>query len=141
MQLNLKTDYALRMLMTLAHAKDVISIDWIAERHGISRNHLAKVAQDLSASGFIETLRGRGGGVRLAKAPADINIGTVVRELENLEGFVDCMGGKGQCALSGGCGLTPVLSGALGAFLDHLDRFTLARIVSDRDAAIAKLFA
>ncbi len=79
--------------------------------------------------------------MRLAKAPCDINIGTVVRELENLEGSVDCMGGKGKCALAGGCGLTPVLSGALGAFLDHLDGFSLAGIVSDRDAAIAKLFA
>ena len=141
MQLNLKTDYALRMLMTLAHAEDVVSVDWIAEKHAVSSNHLAKVAQNLSAAGYVKTLRGRGGGVRLAKPPDQINVGTVVRELENLDGFVDCMGGKGTCMLIGACGLTPVLAGALEAFLAHLDGFTLDTLTVDREQAIMHLFA
>lgn len=141
MQLNLKTDYALRMLMTLAHAEGVVSVDWIAEKHGVSRNHLAKVAQDLSAAGYVETIRGRGGGLRLAKKPDQINIGTVVRQLENLDGFVECMGGKGNCMLIGICGLTPVLADALEAFLSHLDGHTLESLTARRGEAHRQLFA
>jgi len=139
MQLNLRTDYALRMLMTLAAKDEVVSIDWIAEQHKISRNHLAKVAQDLAAEGFVETLRGRGGGVRLAHTPKDINIGNVVRRLENLEGFVACMGGKENCVIESACGLKPALGGALQAFLNHLDGFTLAQITGKRSALLDKL--
>lgn len=132
MQLNLRTDYALRMLMTLAREKGVVSIDWIASKHAISRNHLAKVAQELAALGVIETQRGRGGGVKLARSPEAINVGAIVRSLENLEGFVDCMGGKGECVLAGACGLAPVLAGALEAFLEYLDRYTLADITAGK---------
>ena len=82
MQLNLRTDYALRMLMALAATDRTLSIDWIAQRYAISRNHLAKVAQDLAAAGFVDTQRGRGGGLRLARPAADINVGAVVRSLE-----------------------------------------------------------
>ena len=132
MQLNLKTDYALRVLMILAAKDEVASIDWIADQYGISRNHLAKVAQALSASGFIETLRGRNGGIRLARPPEEINVGDVVRKLENVEGFVACMGGNANCSIDGLCGLKPALAGALEAFLSHLDRFNLAQITGNR---------
>ncbi len=114
--------------MALAAKDEVVSIDWIAEKYGISRNHLAKVAQSLAAEGFIETLRGRGGGIRLARASSQINVGDVVRRLENLDGFVVCMGGKSDCTIDGLCGLKPALSGAIEAFLSHLDRFSLAQI-------------
>lgn len=130
MQLNLKTDFALRMLMTLAARESVTSIDWIAERYGLSRNHLAKVAQDLAAHGFIETIRGRGGGIRLAHRPDQINVGEVVRKLETTDSFVACLGPTPDCAIDGICGLKPALSGALNAFLCHLDRFTLADITA-----------
>ena len=132
MQLNLRTDYALRMLMALAAKDEVVSVDWIAEQYGISRNHLAKVAQSLAADGFIETLRGRSGGIRLARPPEEINVGDVVRKLENLQGFVACMGSNTDCAIDGICGLKPALSGALEAFLSHLDRFNLAQITGNR---------
>lgn len=141
MQLNRKTDYALRMLMTLARADGIISIDWIADRHRISANHLAKVAQELSALGYVETVRGRRGGVRLALAPDHINIGAVVRKLENLSGFVDCMGGKQECVLAAACGLTPVLARALEAFLSHLDRYTLKEITQGQGQKIDQLLA
>ena len=139
MQLNLRTDYALRMLMALAATDRTLSIDWIAQRYAISRNHLAKVAQDLAAAGFVDTQRGRGGGLRLARPAADINVGAVVRALENLDGFVAYMGGKAECAINGACGLKPALSGALEAFLAHLDGFTLADIAADRTRLLDRL--
>ena len=141
MQLNLRTDYALRMMMALAASDDTLSIDWIAEHYGISRNHLAKVAQDLAAAGFIETQRGRGGGLRLARPPAQINVGAVVRTLEHFDGFVACMGGKADCVIDGVCGLKPALAGALEAFLAHLDRYTLDDIVAERHAVLRRLAA
>lgn len=128
MQMSLKTDYALRVLMVLASTGEVRSIDWIADHYGISRNHLAKVAQQLAAAGFVETVRGRSGGLRLAAPPDRINVGAVVRDLERLDGFVACMGGPAPCAIDGACGLKPVLGGALDAFLRHLEGYTLADI-------------
>lgn len=139
MQLNLRTDYALRMLMTLAAKDEVLSIDWMADRHAISRNHLAKVAQDLASAGFVETQRGRGGGVRLARPPSEINVGAVVRCLENITGFVACMGGKENCVIDGACGLKPALSGALEAFMAHLDQFDLSQITGQRNRFLSQL--
>ncbi len=132
MQLSLRTDFALRMLMALATREDLVSIDWVADQYDISRNHLAKIAQELAASGFVETVRGRNGGLQLARPPSEINVGDVVRKLENTEGFVACMGGRVQCTIDGMCGLKPALSGALQAFLAHLDQFTLAQITDQR---------
>lgn len=128
MQLSLKTDYALRMLMALASTDEVLSVDWMAEHYGISRNHLAKVAQQLNAHGLVNTTRGRSGGMQLAREPDQINVGSIVREFERLDGFVACMGGEHACTIDGVCGLKSALGGALEAFLSHLDRFTLADI-------------
>lgn len=139
MQLSLKTDYALRILMALASTDDVLSVDWLAVHYGISRNHLAKVAQALTAAELVTTTRGRNGGMRLARSPADINVGSVVRSFERFEGFVACMGGAVPCAIEPACGLKPALAGALEAFLAHLDRFTLADIARRPDAIHAQL--
>jgi len=139
MQLTLKTDYALRILMALAATDEVLSVDWMAAHYGISRNHLAKVAQQLAAAGLVKTTRGRSGGMQLARAPTDINVGAVVREFERFEGFVACMGGEQTCAIEGACGLKPALGGALEAFLLHLDRFTLADIARRPGAIREKL--
>lgn len=126
MQLSLHTDYALRVLMLLGGSGAQWTIDDIAAWYGVSRNHLAKVVQSLQAEGLVETQRGRGGGLRLAQAPEEIVIGHVVRRLERFDGFVACFGTSSDCTLSGNCQLKPALSGALEAFLSHLDRFTLA---------------
>ncbi len=128
MQLSLKTDYALRMLMALAATDEILSVEWMAEHYGISRNHLAKVAQQMNAAGLVQTTRGRAGGMQLACPPEAINIGAVVREFERFEGFVACMGGETPCTIDGVCGLKPALGGALEAFMAHLDQFTLADI-------------
>lgn len=131
MQLSLHTDYALRVLMALAATGRQLSVDDIARRYDISRNHLAKVAQRLQAEGYVETFRGRGGGMRLAVPPEKIVVGDVVRRLETLDSFVGCFASGTGCAVNGLCALNPALSGALEAFLDHLDRFTLADLVPE----------
>jgi Rrf2 family nitric oxide-sensitive transcriptional repressor len=139
MQLSLHSDYALRVLMALASSERHLSVDEIARRYGISRNHLAKVAQRLQGQGFVTTLRGRGGGMRLARPADEIVVGDVVRRFENLESFVGCFAGGSGCAVSGLCALKPALGGAIEAFLAHLDQFRLSDLVPDRAAFIERL--
>jgi Rrf2 family nitric oxide-sensitive transcriptional repressor len=139
MQLSLHSDYALRVLMSLAASERQLSVDEIARRYGISRNHLAKVAQRLQGEGFIATFRGRGGGMRLARPAEEIVVGDVVRRFENLESFVACFAGGGGCVVNGLCGLKPALGGAIEAFLDHLDQFRLSDLVPDRAAFVKRL--
>ena len=139
MQLSLHTDYALRVLMALAASDEQLSVEWIARHYGISRNHLAKVAQGLQGEGLVLTYRGRGGGMRLARPAGEINVGDVVRRFESLDGFVACMSGGPGCAINGVCGLKPALAGALRAFLDHLDGYSLADLVSERWPMLRRL--
>lgn len=140
MQLSLHTDYALRTLMALAASGSQLSVDTIARRYGISRNHLAKVAQRLQAEGLVTTARGRTGGMRLARAVDDINVGDVVRRFETLDSFVACFGSAPTgCALQGVCGLNGALAGALDAFLTHLDGYRLSDLVLDRATILRRL--
>ena len=139
MQLSLHTDYALRILMALAASEEQLSVDWIARHYGISRNHLAKVAQGLQNEGLVHTFRGRGGGMRLARPPSEVNVGAVVRRFEALDSFVACMPGGPGCVINGACGLKPALAGAIKAFLAHLDQYSLADIVGRRDMLLKRL--
>ncbi|HWK42707.1 MAG TPA: Rrf2 family transcriptional regulator [Croceibacterium sp.] len=139
MQLSLYSDYALRVLMALAAGDRRLSVDDIAGRYRISRNHLAKVVQQLQNEGLIETFRGRGGGIQLAVPPDRIVVGKVVRQFENLESFVACFPDGGGCIVNGACALKPVLHGALDAFLAHLDRFRLSDLIPDPDAFVRRL--
>lgn len=130
MRLSLHSDYALRILMTLAATERQMSVDEIAGQYGISRNHLAKVAQRLQALGYVSAQRGRGGGLTLAHDPAEVGVGAVVRQFENLDGLVECMNSAtSTCAVRGACGLQGALGGALAAFLAHLDGYRLADLV------------
>ncbi|MBL8655745.1 MAG: Rrf2 family transcriptional regulator [Altererythrobacter sp.] len=132
MQLSLHSDYALRVLMALAASDRQLSVEEIARQYGISRNHLAKVSKRLQAQGFVETFRGRGGGMRLARSPEEIVVGDVVRRFENLSSFVGCFSAGPGCVVSGLCALKPALSGALDAFLNHLDGYLLSDLIADR---------
>ena len=133
MRLNLQTDYALRLLMFLAAEGRQASVDSIAEAFGVSRHHLMKVAQQLAALGYVEARRGRGGGLVLAREPATIVVGEVVRALESTGQFVECFdAGTNTCRIRGGCGLQGALRLALGDFMARLDRYTLADLVPDR---------
>lgn len=120
--------------MALAACDRQLSVEDIARQYGISRNHLAKVSQRLQSQGFVETFRGRGGGMRLARSPEEIVVGDVVRRFENLSSFVACFSAGPGCVVSGLCALKPALSGALDAFLNHLDRYLLSDLVADRSA-------
>lgn len=139
MQLSLHSDYALRVLMALAVGERQQSVEEIARRYGISRNHLAKVAQRLQAEGFVETFRGRGGGMRLAQPAEEIVVGDVVRRFENLESFAGCFAAAAGCKVNGLCALKPALNGALDAFLAHLDGYRLSDLVPDRAAFLKRL--
>jgi len=134
MRLNTFTDYCLRVLM-YAGARDgaLATIDEIAAAYGISRNHLMKVVLRLGQLGYLETVRGKGGGLRLAMAPATIGLGRLVRETEQDLALVECFQGyKQACAVEPACVLKKVLGEALGAFLDVLDGYTLADLLVPR---------
>jgi Rrf2 family nitric oxide-sensitive transcriptional repressor len=142
MQLSLHSDYAMRILMALAARRERLSVDEVARQYGISRNHLAKVAQELQTQGFITTTRGCRGGMELARPPEEIVVGDVVRRFERLDAFLSCFGtDTGGCAVNGACGLKPALSGALVAFLAHLDGYRLADLLPNRKAFLARLAA
>lgn len=130
------TDYALRALLHAAANPGVrLSITGVSGRHGISRNHMMKVINQLAIIGLIDTARGRGGGFTLAKEPADITLGAVVRHTEPSLQPADCA----KCVLNRGCGLKPILGEAMEAFLAVLDRRTLADALAESDVDIAAL--
>jgi Rrf2 family nitric oxide-sensitive transcriptional repressor len=131
MRMTLHTDYSLRMLAYAATRLDgACTVNDVAEAYGLSRNHLLKVAQTLRKLGFIETTRGRAGGIRMAMAPDQINIGALVRATEEDFSLVECMQAQGGgCVISPVCKLRGMLSEALTAYLAVLDKYTLADIV------------
>ena len=141
MRLTYHTDYALRMLIYLAlHENRPSRVTDVASSYGISRNHLLKVALKLSKLGYVTTLRGRAGGIALGRHPGEINLGEVVRRMEDGFVLVDCMRpAGGACAISPACRLKGVVREALDAFLSIFDSYTLADIVADRAALTALL--
>jgi Rrf2 family nitric oxide-sensitive transcriptional repressor len=132
-QLTSHTDYGLRILLTLgSEAPRHLSNAELAERHTISKAHVAKVVQHLVASGFVETLRGRSGGARLARLPEDIRVGDVVRALEPHLQFVECFQPhNSSCVFTGNCALTHTLLRAKAAMMRELDAATLASLLGD----------
>ncbi|MFQ5470128.1 MAG: Rrf2 family transcriptional regulator [Gammaproteobacteria bacterium] len=138
MQLTLYTDYSLRVLIYLGLKGDELTkITELAENYGISRNHLVKVVHNLGTKEFIHTTRGKGGGVRLARRPEQINIGEVVRHTEMNFNIVECFGNKGPgCPITPVCALKGVLGDAFRSFMNVLDQYTLADVLkNDRQLA------
>ena len=133
MRLTLHTDYALRLLMLLAlEPGELHTIEEIASRYDISRNHLMKVTQTLANAGFVDSLRGRGGGLRLAKPAGEIILGDVVRATEDGFNLVECFDRKSNsCVVAPVCGLRGPLEEALLAFLAALDAYSLADLVAN----------
>jgi Rrf2 family nitric oxide-sensitive transcriptional repressor len=131
MRLTVHTDYALRLLMLLAMEPDHLhTIEQVAQRYRISRNHLMKVAQTLVQAGFIHSLRGRGGGLSLARSAHEISLGAVVRATEDNFALVACLDGdRSSCVISPACGLPGPLAEALQAFLQVLDGYSLADMI------------
>ena len=122
MRLTSMTDYALRLLMYLAQQPErLCTIAEIAGAHGISQAHLMKITHQLGLAGWIETVRGKGGGMRLAALPGDINLGEVVRSMESDFRLVECFASGNSCVLTGQCQLSTIIQGALQSFMQHLD--------------------
>ena len=127
------TDFAMRVLMYLGLREegDLSTIKEIAERYGISENHLMKVVHQLGRHGFVTTVRGRQGGMKLAQPPADINLGEVVRRCEDDMRLVECFDpANNTCPISDACALPSILDEARAAFLAVMDRHTLADILA-----------
>lgn len=132
MRLTDYTDYALRVLMfCAAHPERSVTIAELAEHHGISKNHLMKVVNDLARQGFLQTTRGRGGGLRLLKPAQEIRIGDVVRASETDFKMVECFDASANtCTLTPHCQLKGVIQSAQRSFMAELDRATLADVIT-----------
>jgi Rrf2 family nitric oxide-sensitive transcriptional repressor len=131
MRLTDYTDYALRVLMYVgALPGRLVTVQEIADNHGISKNHLTKVVHRLGQAGLVETVRGRTGGVRLARDPATITLGEVVRLTEPDFTMVECFDEtRNTCSLSPTCVLKSALGRATGAYLHELDGIALASVL------------
>ena len=139
MYLTRHADYTMRLLIHLAVQGDRIStIQEIAQHYGISRNHLMKVAHRAIQAGYVEGVRGRTGGLKLAKRAQELNVGEILRAAEEWK-VVECFEPvSNRCPISGGCGLEPVLKEALEAYFAVLDRYSLDHIVR-RKALLVQL--
>ena len=132
MQLSKFSDYALRVVVHLAASPDrLLSTRQIAEIHDAKYNHMAKVTTWLVTEGYAESLRGRGGGLRLSRTPEEINLGQLVRKLEADKPVVECLGsdGTGACRLMPACGLSLALGDAQEAFFVSLDQLNLSSVI------------
>ncbi len=134
MRLTRFSDNAMRCLIALAVQPDeALSTERIAAQMGMSSDHLVKVVRRLAALGYVTTVRGRQGGVRLARDPASINIGDVIRATEDNLDLVECFDpGSSECPIAPACVLAPALDRALDAFFAVLQAYTLADIAAPR---------
>ena len=125
------TDYSLRVLIYLAAQPDdaLSTIAAIAQSYDISKNHLMKIVQALNTQGYVQTVRGKFGGLRLARAPADINLGNIVRQFEQGSPLVECFGEGNQCLITPACQLKNIFAQAMEQFFSELDQYTLADLV------------
>lgn len=139
MRLTRFSDNALRCLMTLAlEPERPITVHTIAQRMNMSYEHLVKIVQRLAELGYVETVRGRNGGVRLAMAPEDIRLGQLIRQTEENLALVECFDPEtNTCPIAPACQLAGVLDDALAAFLAVLDRRTLADTLEPREQLVA----
>lgn len=135
MKLNLQTDYALRVLIYVGtNAEGLSTIQQIADAFDISKAHLMKVVHRLGKAGYLDTVRGKNGGMRLKRAPDAIRIGDVVRSIEEDLAVIGCLGDPDYCRIQGPCVLQHALKDATNAFLGVLDGYTLATLLRPRNA-------
>lgn len=140
MRLTQWTDYTLRVLIYCAatHKREkAATISEIAEKHEISRSHLMKIVMELAAIGLLETIRGRGGGIRLLKPANQIVVGEVVRHTESDFNMVECFDNTSNtCKLNGRCKLKSALQTATNRYLETLDNLTIADLLPTNQLAL-----
>ncbi|MGE3822170.1 MAG: Rrf2 family transcriptional regulator [Isosphaeraceae bacterium] len=141
MHLTQFSDYGLRLVIYLGcHPERLASVEEVGRAFGISRHHLVKVVQTLTELGVVEAQRGRGGGMRLAMRPSEINVGWLVRQTEPHFDLVECFDpAKNTCPIAPACGLKGILSRAQRAFLGVLDEYHLDQLLSRRTDLAALL--
>ena len=138
MHLTRFTDYGLRTLIYLALRPDgLASIAEISGAYRISENHMVKVVHHLGQAGLIETIRGRNGGIRLARPAEDIGLGHVVRATEHSLALVECQAGE-PCAIGGVCRLQGIMDEAKEAMLAVFDRYSLADVIGPQNQALRR---
>lgn len=130
MRLTNFSDYALRLLMYAAARKDsLITIEEVSGVYDISRGHLMKIANTLTRAGYLKAVRGRSGGLTLAKPPHRIGLGDVIRATEPDFALVECFGAGNECIITRRCRLRGILHEGLDAFNAVLDKYTLADLM------------
>lgn len=143
MRLTTMSDYAMRLLMYVGQQPErLCTIAEVARAYEISEAHLTKITHQLALAGWLETVRGKGGGMRLAASPKDIGLGAVVRSIEPDFTLVECFSSDTACQLTSTCQLTGIIDGALQSFMQYLDRYTLADLLApdtESDATIQPL--
>ena len=134
MKLSLFSDYSLRVLMYAGLADGVFLLDDVAQAYGISRHHLAQVVHHLGKLGYLQTRRGRGGGIQLARPAEDIRIGKLVRQTEDQPVWVECFDPEtNTCRIEGACRLKGILAEAMNGFYAILDRYSLQDLIEGRN--------
>ncbi len=140
MRLTFHSDYALRVLIYLAVYPDrLATAEQIACAYGISRNHIVKIVQRLAHFGFVETVRGRSGGMQLARPAEEISVGDVLRVTEEDFDLVECFRPDSDCRITPVCRLKSALKAALEAYLEVLDKWTLAELAVNRQGLARRL--
>lgn len=141
MHLTQFSDYSLRLAIYLAcHPDQTVSVDEISRSFGVSRHHLVKVVQTLTELGVVEAQRGRGGGMRLAMRPSEINVGWLIRHAEPHFNLVECFDPKtNTCPIAPACGLKGLLHRAQQAFLSVLDEYNLEQLLTRRSELVTLL--
>ncbi|WP_269583650.1 RrF2 family transcriptional regulator [Roseibium sp. Sym1] len=139
MRLSQASDFALRILMATGQTDDPQTVDKLATQLGLAKSHVMKIVAHLAKGGYLETTRGRGGGIRLAQAPDEIRLGDVVRLIEPDLGVVACLKPDGDaiCAFLPRCALKGAMARAAEAFLDSLNTQSLASILAGTQTAVA----
>jgi Rrf2 family nitric oxide-sensitive transcriptional repressor len=137
MRLSQASDFALRILMATGQSDDPQTVDKLSKQLGLAKSHVMKIVAHLAKGGYLETTRGRGGGIRLAKAPATIRLGDVVRLIEPDLGVVACLKPEPTvCAFLPRCALKGAMAQASEAFLASLNTETLASILAGTQMAL-----
>lgn len=140
MRLTLHTDYGLRVLLYVGLKRDALTtIPEIVRHFDMSKGHVMKVVHRLAQKGYLQTIRGKKGGMRLARGPTEIGVGAVVRDMEQELGVLGCLQDKeGYCRIEECCILRSALREATNAFLAALDRYTIADLLQPQ-RALARL--
>ncbi|WED28797.1 Rrf2 family transcriptional regulator [Vibrio sp. DW001] len=134
------TDYSLRVLIYLAiNNQQLCTISEIADSYGISKNHLMKIVQKLNSQGYLLATRGKNGGIKLNRPVCEINIGSLVRDIEDKNNLVECFGESNQCVITPSCQLKNIFSQAQENFFKTLDAYTLEDIIGNNNKALVDL--